>query len=64
MHELRCNGRLHGRLDAERGTLEVTCPRRGCGAQKGVVVLHTFDIITGQLLDTELFRTPQVGRRG
>ncbi len=57
--ELRCGGTMHGRVDVEHLTLEVKCKRRKCGVQPGVVVLHTFDLQTGELLDTKKFADPR-----
>lgn len=56
MFELRCGGTMHGRM--EDNLLEVKCSRRSCGVRPGVVVLHTFDITTGQLVDTKQFASP------
>lgn len=56
MHELRCGGTMHGKLDDLR--LEVKCNRRSCGAGRGVVVLHTFDLTTGELIGTSKYADP------
>jgi hypothetical protein len=56
--DLRCGGRLHGRVDEEAGTLEVKCDRRGCGHEPGTVVLHTFDLGNGFLIGTRIFKDP------
>lgn len=56
MHELRCGGTMHGKLDNNK--LEVKCGRRGCGAKRGVVVLHTFDLTTGNMVDTKQYADP------
>lgn len=58
MIELRCGGTMHGKLTLDTGQLEVKCGRRGCGAKRGVVVLHTFDLITGNLVATKRFADP------
>lgn len=58
MIELRCSGTMHGKLNIHDGKLEVKCGRRGCGAGRGVVVLHTFDINTGELVGTSRFADP------
>jgi hypothetical protein len=58
MIELRCSGTMHGKLDLRELKLEVKCGRRGCGAGRGVVVLHTFDVITGKLVGTKRFADP------
>lgn len=57
MHDLRCGGRLHAKVLDEQH-LEVKCPRRACGAKPGVVVLHVFDIHTGELISTKTFADP------
>ena len=59
--ELRCGGTMHGKLDTESGRLEVKCRRLGCGARKGVVVFHTFDVVTGLMVGTRKFRDPSGG---
>lgn len=56
MHELRCGGTMHGRMDGQ--LLEVKCHRRTCGSKPGVVVLHTFDTTTGELVKTERYANP------
>jgi hypothetical protein len=56
MIELRCSGTMHGKLGNH--ILEVKCGRRGCGAVKGVVVLHTFDLETGLLVGTKKYADP------
>jgi hypothetical protein len=49
---------MHGKLNIHEGKLEVKCGRRGCGAGRGIVVLHTFDITTGELVGTKQFADP------
>jgi hypothetical protein len=56
MIELRCGGTMHGRMDGF--LLEVKCGRRSCGAKPGVVVLHTFDVMTGELVGTARYKDP------
>lgn len=58
MVPLRCDGTMHAKLDLESHTLEVKCKRRRCGAESGVVVLHTFDCSTGELITTRRFANP------
>lgn len=58
MIELRCGGTMHGKLDTQMMTLEVKCGRRSCGSGRGVVVLHTFDLMTGELVGTKRFADP------
>lgn len=57
--ELRCSGTLHGIMSDDGQHLEVKCKRRGCGARKGVVVLHTLSIKTGKVVKTVRFRQPE-----
>lgn len=55
--ELRCRATMHAKL--ADGLLEIKCRRRSCGAQPGVVVLHRFNIHTGELVDTKRFADPR-----
>lgn len=57
--ELRCNGTLHGILQDDHKTLEVKCKRRTCGAQPGVVILHTISLETGEVIRTMRYSEPQ-----
>jgi hypothetical protein len=46
--ELRCKGKLHGIVVREgSGTVEIKCRSRWCGAGPDNVILHRFDIATG-----------------
>lgn len=55
--DLRCNnGILFGTL--EDGVLEVKCRSRRCGHEAGSVVLHRFDLTTGELKGTLMFKNP------
>lgn len=54
-HELRCNHKLFGVLQGDR--LEVKCNSSHCGAGRGVVVLHYFDL-EGNLQDTKRYKDP------
>lgn len=45
----------------EPGVIEVKCRSTRCGAEKGVVVIHKFDTMTGELLSTKKFREPMGG---
>ena len=56
--DLRCEGTLYGRLTDNRW-LEVKCKRRACGYTKGMVILHTIDITTGQVVSTKQFAEPR-----
>lgn len=57
--ELRCPSRLHGVVIAD-GHIEVKCSSGHCGARSGVTVLHYFDLLTGELLETKKFNDPKV----
>lgn len=54
--ELRCPGTMHGKLDDD--VIEVKCRRRSCGSKPGVVVLHRFNVHTGELVLTKRFAEP------
>lgn len=55
--ELRCPSRIkHGELVA--GVLEVRCRSNRCGHEPGVVVLHRFDALTGELIETRKYNDP------
>jgi hypothetical protein len=54
---LRCH-KLHG-LIRDGEVLEVKCNSRFCGAEPGVVVLHHFDLVTGDLVKTLRFKEPR-----
>ncbi len=58
--EIRCDGTMHARFDAEKQWLEVKCVRRRCGATAGVTVLHRFNIHTSELVETVRFASPKV----
>jgi len=60
MIELRCLGTLHGVLDGD--VLEIKCHRRICGHKPGVVVLHRFNLHTGEM-ETRRYKDPPLGRR-
>lgn len=55
--DLRCESKKFGEL-TEDGQLEVKCPSKFCGAAPGIVVLHRFDALTGELLGSKRFRDP------
>lgn len=62
--ELRCSGnKLYGLVvDGEaKGTLEVRCTSRFCGKQDGVVVLHQFNLASGEY-QTRRYKEPRKGR--
>lgn len=53
--DLRCpNGIKFAEMND--GLIEVKCRSTRCGAGAGVVVLHQFDALTGELVRTNRFR--------
>jgi hypothetical protein len=55
--ELRCENQiLFGYLDD--GVVKVKCRSARCGAQKGAVIIHRFDVHSGILLSTLKFKDP------
>lgn len=62
MREIRCDFKLHGILISD-GVLEVKCSSALCGKKPGVVVLHRFDVHTGNLIETKKFKdTPKINK--
>lgn len=57
--QLRCHGnKVHGEtVDECSGILEVYCDSRWCGKNAKTVVVHRFDLATGDLT-TRLFKKP------
>lgn len=55
--DLRCESKKHGEL--LDGKLEVKCNSRFCGAGEGNVVLHVFDLETGECISTRRFKDPK-----
>ena len=55
--DIRCPHKKFAEL-SEDGLLEIKCQSKFCGAEPGVVVLHRFDAMTGNLVDTKRFRDP------
>lgn len=60
--ELRCRQKLHGIIH-DGQIMEVVCKSKFCGSRPGVTVLHRFDLQTGELRDTKVFKTPPGGNR-
>ena len=55
--ELRCpNGIKFAEMVG--GLVEVKCRSARCGAGSGVVVLHRFHPVSGELVETKRFRDP------
>lgn len=57
MKDLRCPSRLHGK--AVDNLIEVKCDSRHCGAGRGTVVMHYFNEVTGDLVETKKFQSPE-----
>jgi hypothetical protein len=61
MTDLRCDSKKHGeRVDDH--TVEIKCSSRFCGAEPGVIVLHQFNLATGET-KTRRFKQPHLKRR-
>jgi hypothetical protein len=67
--ELRCEGnKLHGLVIEEddvkpQGIVEFRCDSRWCGANPGLVVLHRFNLDTGEI-HTKKYREPPKPKKG
>lgn len=60
--ELRCDhGILHGTI-GEFGLIEFRCRSKRCGHEPGVIVIHKFNVLTGQMVQTSLFAEPIMER--
>jgi hypothetical protein len=58
--ELRCRSKiLHGII--ADGFLDVSCKSGWCGKRNGVVVIHRFSLLTGELISTRKFAEPRKG---
>lgn len=54
--DLRCPGKRHAIIvESGSGIIEVKCDSRVCGAYPGRVVLHRFDVGSGELVETMKF---------
>lgn len=66
--QLRCQSKLQGIIkELANGTrvLEVRCKDKWCAERgAGLVVLHYFNVDTGELVDTKKFRDPKVSTKG
>lgn len=68
--ELKCPGnKLHGLVIEEddvkpQGTIEFRCSSRWCGAQTGTVVLHRFNLSTGEVHTRRYREPPRPTRKG
>ena len=57
--DLRCDGGKKFAELIEPGVIEVRCTDRYCGARKGVIVLHRFNVNTGDLIETKRYKNPE-----
>lgn len=55
--DLRCESKKHGELND--GVFEVKCNSRWCGGGPGVVVIHRWDVVTGEALKDKRFKEPR-----
>lgn len=61
--ELRCpSNKMHGILTG-RGTMEIKCDSRLCGAGQGWAVIHEFNLTTGELVNTSTYKNPPTPER-
>lgn len=56
MMELRCEHKKHG--EVVEGVLEVRCRSVFCGHASEVVIIHRWDVLTGERLDDKRFAVP------
>jgi hypothetical protein len=61
--EMRCEHKLHG-VVVEEGTVEVKCGSSLCGSKPGVVVIHKFSAVTGELVETRKFKDTPIIKKG
>lgn len=58
---LRCKSKKHGELIGDH-VVEVKCSSRFCGARRGVVVLHRFNLLNLEMT-TRVFSDPPLPER-
>jgi hypothetical protein len=59
LRELKCaSGRLLGMLDGK--FVEIACRSARCGKRPGVVVIHRFDVLTGECVSTSQFKEARI----
>jgi hypothetical protein len=46
----------------EEGILEIKCRKPYCRPAPGVVVLHRFSVLTGELINTKYYQEPEETR--
>jgi hypothetical protein len=67
--QLRCPGnKLHGLVVDDdvkpQGTIEFRCDSRWCGASSSVVVLHRFNLGTGEVHTRQYKEPPKPKKKG
>lgn len=55
MKELRCDSKKHGEIIDDH-IVEIKCNSKFCGAEPGIVVLHQFNAVTGELIQTKSYK--------
>lgn len=61
--DVRCQaGKLHAVLGD--GWIEIRCHNKWCGHRPGTVVIHRFDVTTGELIQTKKYAQPKEETRG
>lgn len=64
--QLRCRSKLHGIKKVVNGIdcFEIRCKEKWCAERgAGLVVLHYFNVDTGELVQTKKFRDPTYRRK-
>jgi hypothetical protein len=66
--QLRCRSKLHGIMKPQPDgseLLEIRCKDKWCAERgAGLVVLHYFNVDTGELIKTKKYRDPNYRRKG
>lgn len=60
MKDIRCDKKLHAVFNEEELWIEIRCHSRFCGYRAGVVVVHRFSTLSWELIDTRVFRDPDM----
>jgi hypothetical protein len=61
--DLRCEQGKIKFAEIGPGWIKVKCKSRFCGWRPGLVVIHQFSSSTGEPLNTEVFREPQLRKK-
>lgn len=54
--DVRCPSRIQFRVEDER--IEIMCSSKHCGAGNGAVILHYYNAITFEFIETVKYRNP------